>query len=634
MPICPRCSATIHAGADDQCPACGYSLKRADAVFGDGLVGFRRVEDAAGVLTHQERQELLHFLEDLERNIPPAALCIYITDYGQAAGLRPHAHWILNHAQIHHPSFGRREKQMAIEDAELQVRIKEKGAPAPRENATPQPGWLARTAGQMRSFLRDALHPHLPPPVRQDWMLILVLDVQLEMACFSWGYQLDPYIDPNSINRCIVKAKLQFRERAMVAGLRRVMKGVVQEIAAGSRKVNARLRRLAAARVPHVLAAALGASLLLAAPQAWAAAEQDSPPPAATPADAAPPPVLADDDVAEEVPSEAATPRPADAPTAPPPPPARPGTAASYEHAARWHEADQRHILAGEMPNAYNLLLPPAGTKRAEAPFRPARSKEDNKKVHTRYCSEYRKSSAAGLSDPQGLLGTEARRDVEHVLRELNANGRYRIYVAVVRAGQEIPQELAVQTLVTTTASPCEYAALVLFPMGDAEKLDIGYQQIKPKDEQRHAWLTEVRAFANAKGGDGLDALLAAIRRVDAQLRPLAGSFTPISPEVMGKLPLVELNFKDKGKEEEEVSLRKKAELFIKDSANYPLLGGIVGGVMGAVALGLLFFLRRRSGNLMESTPDVRLSSPYGAGVSRYVRYLEGKESPKEKSLY
>ncbi len=626
MPICPRCSATIHAGADDQCPACGYSLKRADAVFGDGLVGFRRVEDAAGVLTHQERQELLHFLEDLERNIPPAALCIYITDYGQAAGLRPHAHWILNHAQIHHPSFGRREKQMAIEDAELDIRIKGKGDALPREEAAdaPQPGWLPRSLGRARAFLRDALHPHLPPPVRQDWMLILVLDVQLEMACFSWGYQLDPYIDPNSINRSIVKAKLQFRERAMVAGLRRVMKGAVKEIAIGSHKVNARLRRLAAARVPHVLTAALGASLLLAAPQSHAV-------PAAAPAPAA----LADDDVAEEVPAEAATPRPADAPSAPPPPPERPGTAASYGQAARWSDADQRHLLAGEMPDAFNMLLPPAGTKRADAPFRPARSKEDNRKVQSQYRSAYKKPSAAGLSDPQGLLGTEGRRDVEHVLRELNAQGRYRLYVAVLRAGQEVPQELAVQTLVSFVAEPCEYAALLLFPLGDAEKLDLGYQQIKPEDARRHAWLAEVRRVAADKGGDGLDALLAAIRQVDAQLRPMKESFTPVSPELTGKLPKVEIKFREgHEEEEEEIPLRKKVEAYVKDPANYPLMGGIAGGILGAGALLALFLLRRRSGRLMESTPDVRLSSPYGAGVSRYVRYLEGKESPKEKSLY
>ena len=122
MPICPKCSATIHAGAEDQCPACGYDISQADEIFGYGQVEFTRVVDAAGSLTHQERIELMRTLERLERRIRPVALCIYITDVGQVQELRTHAHWILNHARIHHPSFGKRELHKAIEDAELRER--------------------------------------------------------------------------------------------------------------------------------------------------------------------------------------------------------------------------------------------------------------------------------------------------------------------------------------------------------------------------------------------------------------------------------------------------------------------------------------------------------------------------------
>ena len=99
MPICPKCSATIHRGAEDACPACGYDISQADEIYGEGLVEFTRVVDAAGALTHQERSELMHALEQMERKIRPVALCIYITDVGQAQELRTHAHWILNHAR-------------------------------------------------------------------------------------------------------------------------------------------------------------------------------------------------------------------------------------------------------------------------------------------------------------------------------------------------------------------------------------------------------------------------------------------------------------------------------------------------------------------------------------------------------
>ncbi len=645
VPICPQCSATIHAGADDQCPACGYSLRRADALFGDGRVEFTRVVDAAGALTHQERRELLHFLENLERDIPPVALCIYITDDGQADEFRTHAHWILNHARIHHPSFGRREKHKAIEDAELSLRFA-KEAPA-EEAPAPEPAaasWLSRVA----NYVRDALHPNLPPPVKQEWMLILVLDVQLERACFSWGYQLDPYVNPDSINRCIVGAKFQFRERAMVAGLRRVMRSATREIAAGSRRVNAQLRRTGRAVLPS--AAALGLGLCLATSPCEAAPQEAAEvaaatPPAAEAAEAAPTavttPALPQDEAAEEVPpappAEGAAPATAEA-TPPaaaeaPAPAAEPGSAATFADPPRWSDEDYRHLRDGEFTKAYSLLFPPAEVPRAERRFRnPGPPQESDKVVHVRYQDAYSKPSPHGLCDPQGLLSVEERRDVEHVLRELNNNGRFRIYVALYRAGQKLPPELSVHRLTTATADPRDYVALVLFPLGDSQQLDIGYQEVSPEDEERHAWLQRVRAAA-APQGHGVEALLQAVREVYAIISPLSSGFRSNAPELQEKLPYiaVEINRPPKPKK---VPVKDKIKAYFTNEANHPLLYAV--GV-STLVLGLLvgfFMLRRRSGHLLESVADVRLSSPYGAGVSRYVRYLEGKEAAKESRIF
>ncbi len=85
---------------------------------------------------------------------------------------------------------------------------------------------------------------------------------------------------------------------------------------------------------------------------------------------------------------------------------------------------------------------------------------------------------------------------------------------------------------------------------------------------------------------------------------------------------------------EKKVPIKDKIAAFYKDEANHPLL--LTGGVLLVLLSGglLFFFFRPRSGHLLESVPDVRLSSPYGAGVSRYVRYLEGKESPKESRIF
>ncbi len=618
VPICPQCSATIHAGADDQCPACGYSLRRADALFGDGQVEFTRVVDAAGALTHQERQELLHFLENLERDIPPVALCIYITDDGQAEEFRTHAHWILNHARIHHPSFGRREKYKAIEDAELRLRFAgEAGGDEvpPSEPAPAHCSWLSR----IRSYLRDALHPNLPPPVKQEWMLILVLDVQLERACFSWGYQLDPYVNPDSINRCIVGAKFQFRERAMVSGLRRVMKSAVREIAAGSRRVNAHLRRTGRA-LSLLAVCALGLSALLL-PAPCAAAPEGSAPAVASAV------ALPDDEVAEEV--APATPVAAEA-AAPAP---EPGAPATYAAPPRWQEEDYRHLMAGELVDAYALLFPAADAPRAERRFRNASTlQESDKKVLGRYCEAYSRPTPAGLSDPQRLLTVEERRDVEHVLRELNANGRFRIYASLYRAGQQLPPELAAQTLTTATAKPCEYVVLLLFPLGDSQLLDLGYQEIKPTDEQRYAWLQRVRAAVSPEG-HGVESLLLAIREVHAVIAPLAAGFHPISPEVAGTPPLIEVEFRP-DTAEKKVPVKDKIAAFFTNEANRSLIYGSAGFFLMGGGFVLILILRRRSGSLLESVADVRLSSPYGAGVSRYVRYLEGKESPKESRIF
>ena len=60
-----------------------------------------------------------------------------------------------------------------------------------------------------------------------------------------------------------------------------------------------------------------------------------------------------------------------------------------------------------------------------------------------------------------------------------------------------------------------------------------------------------------------------------------------------------------------------------------------VASVVGLLLLivgGMLWF--RRSGRLLKSEPDVRLSSPYGAGVSRSVNYLEGREEKRHTNFY
>lgn len=605
VPICPRCNTPIHTGAESQCPACGYSLLRANAVFGDHGVSFSRVLDRAGALTHSERQDLTRALADMERNLPPIALCIYITNDGRAQYLRSHAHWMLNHAQIYHPSFGRREKVQAIEDAELtELAPGEKagdGAPA-----RPVSWWQ-----RLRTGVRDVLHPY-PPPVRPEWMLILVLDVQLELACFTWGYMLDPYVNPDSINSCIIGARLQFRERDMLSGLKRVMKAAVSRIAAQSHAVNRRLKR---GGMPLLLGLGLAGALL--AGNAHAQGQL---------------PVFADEEVA--VAEDDAQPSPAPVPpaAAPSSAPAAAGRAAASAAAPRWTEEDYRHLLSGELNAGYKMLqVQGSATPPAEKqPVRNGRSRsqESDTKVPKHYYPGYSVADATGLIDPQRLLSGVERADVEYTLRELNARSPYHLYIGVYRQGQDLPMELAVGALVRSVARPGEYAAMLLYGMGDTPELDLGYHEMKLSDEDRHAWLERVLRAARHRGG--VEGLMAAAAELHSCLEPVAAELPPLLQQSAVHVPLIPLEMRP-DVEVKEPSFRDNMREMLKHPVVHTI-AMVVGGVLGAAGLLLLFvWLRRRSGKLLQTRPDYRLASPCGAGVSRAVSYLEGKLSNRVK---
>lgn len=637
VPICPRCSATIHTGADDQCPACGYSLLRANTIFGDRQVEFTRVLDEAGALTHQERMELMHLLEDLERNLPPIGLCIYLTDNGQVQHIRTHAHWILNHARIHHPSFGKREQRKAIEDAEFRER-------RPGEEPDPyhrhEPGFLSALWSGIKSRWRDTFHPY-PPPVRQEWMLILVMDVQLETACFTWGYMLDPYINPDSINSCIISARLQFRERAMVTGLKKVMRSVVHNIALEAHSVNRRLRRR---MMPPPAAPLLLAGALLLPLSAESPAQEPASPPV--------PVHLEQDDTAEEVPPVPATPSAPAAETSPAPPAPAPAPTGNPD-VPRWNAEHYRLLMAGELATGYVSLFPAppepdadenkkgkkTEPKKPERRQRPARRSRENRESDTtvpvQYHADYTQESFSGLIDPQGLLSTMEQNDVLYVLNELNTRSNFQIYVTLFKGTQQIPTNMTTANLLTATARSSDYAVMLRYPLGMPTAIEIAYKGIPTEKISRTEWLEGVRTAAASDGEGGLSGLLAAIRSISDSISPVSRSFRTVGTAHDIKLPPpIEITYRPE-EEKEDDSLKKKLVNMATDPINLPYfitLGVVV--LLALLTFAYYFLVRRRGAILLETQPDLRLSSPYGAGVSRYVRYLEGKEASHAKRLF
>jgi hypothetical protein len=238
------------------------------------------------------------------------------------------------------------------------------------------------------------------------------------------------------------------------------------------------------------------------------------------------------------------------------------------------------------------------------------------------------------LNDPQKLLTDMERQDAAYVLNGLNAHSAFRMYVAVFKAGQDASRNFPVDALVASIAKVDEYAVLVQYCTGDTPTLDIGYKSVELSNEQRMAILAEAQDCALAAGG-GNEGLMAAMRCVHARIVPLSSGFTPLTAGTAFKLKEVELSVSNDVEEEEE------KEGGIKEA----LLGfwetyGITGVLLVLLSIGLTIVIiwrlckRRFTAKLIDTKPDYRLASPYGAGVSRYVKYLEGQEVAKEKQLF
>ncbi len=627
MPICPKCNATIHPGAEQQCPLCGYSMQRADKMFGSNDVEFTRVVDEAGALTHRERMELLGTLANLERRVSPVVLCIYITDRGKLQDFRSQAHWVLNHARIHHPSYGRREQQRTIEEVEMSERKPGEARPVVEED---EPGWLTRNWQGFCGWVRDLCLP-TPPPVKQEWMLTLVLDVQLEVACFSWGYMLDPYINPDRITSCIVGARLQFREREMVTALRMVMKAATAQLAQATRRVNKTLRNAPPRHKNCALPWLLGCSLALAAPTANAQQPQTAPPAENTGAETAPEAAPVETPATEQTPPPAAETEPV-----------VPGVPAAYNIAPVWSSVDYRHLMSGRLPECYNRLMPggvqrttePPSDKRTAAQRRRDinETTESDTRVPGRYCQHYLDPRGTVLRDPQQLLTEVERADVMHLLRELNAHSPFHIYVSVFKNSQEIPCEVAATNLVRQIAQPGQYTVLLQYAVGEPPAVDIGYKEIEPSPEQIRDWADSVRSRVMTVGGGG-QGLLAAVKCLHSLIEPVSANFTPLSPEAAGGVRKLDLPLKPQPKEKK-TSWKDSAREWIEAGGanSYLAIGGVFTVLVGLISW--FIYWNRSCGRLLESEPDYRLASRYGAGVSRYVKYLEGKEAEKEKKPF
>lgn len=665
MPICPKCSSKFHRGAEVQCPCCGYSLREANGIFGNRTLELARITDTAGILTHKERMALARFLERIERRIPPAALCVYVTDHGRLADFRTHAHWALNHARPRHETFGKRGRRQALEEPRILVR--DPRAAREDEPAAP-PSRLREWREELSESWHDLLHP-VPPAVRPEWMLLLVMDVQLETACFAWGYMLDPYVDPNRINGAMMKhARQLFRERSTEKALELVMEGAARHLAARAHALKKRfsLERLWGRSALPALALAACLSQADGAVPLHDLPDLPSLPPPPSPAAAVPSSAPAAASEVQAPARHAASPE--DTATAPSPgapatqspsteegqasPPSATSATEDSPYPEDWKAADRELLLLGSWWKNVEQLFPDREDEAAapridraatahplhEDDATAATLPESDSTVPEVYAPRYLRPESSGLLDPQNLMSETERSDLRRLLNLLHRNCRCRFYVALFGKNQKEPLSLSPQKLIVEIARLHERSVLLHYHLGDASSLRLAYDAEFMKeltDDQRRAWLRAVRDAAGSftHGPDALDAALWALAE---HVRPVAEALPERRVEESQLLqddaaPLRSVSRVPISLDREAAPKKKDWRSRLREIPDDPAFIPLASVAGGAVALlgGLLWLLkvRRRNARLEESAADVRLSSPAGAGVSRVVHYMEGREA-------
>lgn len=256
------------------------------------------------------------------------------------------------------------------------------------------------------------------------------------------------------------------------------------------------------------------------------------------------------------------------------------------------------------------------------------------------FIPRYLRPEGSGLIDPQGLMSEPQRTDVRRLLGELHKHGNCRFYVALFGPGQKEPLSLSPQKLIAQVGRLHERSILLHYHLGNASSLNIAYDTTFVKelaDAQRRDWLEAVREAASSYG-HGPDALYAALTTLAARVNPAVDALPPRPQGEMNALTLEEEETParevtlvpislDRNNGQKKDDWRTRLRALPEDPAFGPA-AAVAGGVLAMMAgVFLLLRMRRRNARLEESAADIRLSSPAGAGVSRVVHYMEGRET-------
>ncbi len=583
-----------------------------DQVYGDGYFDLMRINDPAGALKQADIDKLSRYLQSLEKRLAPVALVVYLTDQGQSSTFTQHAHWVLNHGRISPASFGKRSTRPHELPSAHALRLRAQGE---------EPVFLALEHSNLvgriwRRFQKSFYNPLRP--VENRWILMLVLDVQLQAACFSWGYMLDPYIQREQLDKCIRESRLQFREKSLYASIKQVMKRAVnRELREGQRILaltpppssSAALRQQVTSKLVEDVEQAQQHYERLLVEQERLARQHEQ---------------LLQRQEQHRIEQEQLD----------------KATAQQQKRSWRqgnhslllplalasqllspkdWSEQDTQRLYQQQQAARYLQALPSTQIRRPNTT--PTLVKQAPIKAFQ--VINHLRQHKSLLVDPQQLLSRPERQELEHRLQLIKSQSPYRVYVIIHAGTQSVPESLHPQQLLNHAGESGHYAAFIEYHIGQQKPLDIAYSLIPFTAQEQVQLLHQLRHAANLKASDS-GAIHAALDHLQQRLNASSHHWDASSTHSRKILPRLDIPWQSKP------SFQKERKLSLAHSVSTGDIGVLGWIILCSLVSTLSYLLLRRwyssHAELYVTRADERLSSPVGAGVTRQIRYMEARE--------
>lgn len=504
--------------------------------FGKSQIQIKRLTDNIGALNSQERAKITKALEKIERRISPVALAVYFPEVEMHNQFLGHAFWALNHGVIAKDTFRWRKA-----------------------------------------------------PVKAEWLLMLVIDIRSGLACFTWGYQLDPYIDVNRINSCIIQARLSMRDNDFVEAIPAIMHKAALHIARQAHRIHRH----------SILYPILRSITLMGLSSALVF-----------------------------------------------------GSAHAASHnMPTWAPNDSKQLMKGEWWNKQlNSTLKPQTKTPQQQSFLPLTTSEELKRlpllpendaeVLPIFLPEYPLAAVAGIIDPQKLLNQMEKEELQALLSSVQKYNKVKFYISIFAKDQKVPAALNAPTLARSIFHEGERSILLHIHLGDSKKTQISYDAeltaALPEDTRR-SMLNAIKEHAkhfNEPSSVLFESvrLLArlsqpSIQKLNHQLKPQTnnthtdGSSTEIPP-----VPLVIPT----DPVQHHSSMKELILSMAEGKTGIALFTTLI--IATLLSLITVWIRLRRHVQLQPSDADLRLDATVGAGVSRAVNYKDGKETSKSSS--